>query len=59
MARSSMGAEFRGSCGRGRTGWDFCLLIITYTPLSSRTYHYGCIYSMHYESVLCSSYTAS
>lgn len=58
MARSSMGAEFRGLCGRGRPRWDLCLLIITYTPLLSGIYHYECICSMHYGGMLPSSYTA-
>lgn len=55
MARSLMGAEFRGLCGRGRPRSDLSLLIVTYTPLSSGTYHYECIYSMHHGALLSSS----
>lgn len=47
MARSSMGAEFRGSCGRGGPKQESGQLITTFILLSSGTYHYERIYSMH------------
>lgn len=58
MARSSMGAEFRGSCGRGDLMGESGQLIIRYISLPSGTYHYEHTYLIRSRGVFSSIYSA-